>query len=403
MFKYLNKGISTPIAISIIVLIAVIVGGGILAYQYWWLPKEEANNVACTMEAKLCPDGSYVGRTGPNCEFAECPVTKADETADWKTYKNEEYGFEIKYPLLWESPIKGWEGGWTAGKSLDNDNYCIVDISVFSTSAQSNIVEIADLLRKGYIQTSTKIGGIAGIRLTHSPSEAGLTEAVYFSYKGNDFRIGRNRGLKTKIEEECIRDFDQMLSTFRFLETSSGETKAILVYLTDNKYNGNLGGRQGADAKCNPPSGLECKPGTVHALITVNSDDSIKNVAKNYNFDINTLIYWYNRETSQKLILANSWNKMIEGNIENGQKEGTGKGEWSGDFPWTGGLGDGNALDCNQWTSNGGDLETAAGPYGTIGGVDKEFLFASDGWAGISFSMVCKNTRYLRCICEGSI
>jgi hypothetical protein len=28
--------------------------------------------VACTMEAKLCPDGSYVGRTGPNCEFV-CP------------------------------------------------------------------------------------------------------------------------------------------------------------------------------------------------------------------------------------------------------------------------------------------------------------------------------------------
>lgn len=29
---------------------------------------------ACTMEAKLCPDGSYVGRTGPNCEFTECPA-----------------------------------------------------------------------------------------------------------------------------------------------------------------------------------------------------------------------------------------------------------------------------------------------------------------------------------------
>lgn len=29
--------------------------------------------VACTMEAKLCPDGSVVGRTGPNCEFAPCP------------------------------------------------------------------------------------------------------------------------------------------------------------------------------------------------------------------------------------------------------------------------------------------------------------------------------------------
>jgi len=29
--------------------------------------------IACTMEAKLCPDGSAVGRTGPNCEFAQCP------------------------------------------------------------------------------------------------------------------------------------------------------------------------------------------------------------------------------------------------------------------------------------------------------------------------------------------
>lgn len=28
---------------------------------------------ACTMEAKLCPDGSYVSRTGPNCEFTKCP------------------------------------------------------------------------------------------------------------------------------------------------------------------------------------------------------------------------------------------------------------------------------------------------------------------------------------------
>ncbi len=30
--------------------------------------------VACTMEAKTCPDGSYVGRTGPNCEFSPCPT-----------------------------------------------------------------------------------------------------------------------------------------------------------------------------------------------------------------------------------------------------------------------------------------------------------------------------------------
>lgn len=35
--------------------------------------------VMCTMEAKLCPDGSYVGRSGPNCEFAPCPANEPSE------------------------------------------------------------------------------------------------------------------------------------------------------------------------------------------------------------------------------------------------------------------------------------------------------------------------------------
>lgn len=31
---------------------------------------------ACSLEAKQCPDGSYVARTGPDCEFAPCPNTR---------------------------------------------------------------------------------------------------------------------------------------------------------------------------------------------------------------------------------------------------------------------------------------------------------------------------------------
>ncbi|MFZ3073897.1 MAG: hypothetical protein WA093_02075 [Minisyncoccales bacterium] len=40
-----------------------------------------ATSTACTMEAKICPDGSAVGRTGPNCEFASCPETNTQQTA----------------------------------------------------------------------------------------------------------------------------------------------------------------------------------------------------------------------------------------------------------------------------------------------------------------------------------
>ena len=37
------------------------------------LEVELKERVVCTMDAKICPDGSGVGRVGPNCEFALCP------------------------------------------------------------------------------------------------------------------------------------------------------------------------------------------------------------------------------------------------------------------------------------------------------------------------------------------
>jgi hypothetical protein len=33
----------------------------------------EESRVACTMDARQCPDGSFVGRIPPSCEFAPCP------------------------------------------------------------------------------------------------------------------------------------------------------------------------------------------------------------------------------------------------------------------------------------------------------------------------------------------
>lgn len=33
----------------------------------------DLGNTACTMDAKICPDGTAVGRSGPNCEFEKCP------------------------------------------------------------------------------------------------------------------------------------------------------------------------------------------------------------------------------------------------------------------------------------------------------------------------------------------
>ncbi len=58
--------------VVILIVIIFILGG--LLYVYNSEPTTYQNEVACTMDAMLCPDGSYVGRQGPNCEFAPCPI-----------------------------------------------------------------------------------------------------------------------------------------------------------------------------------------------------------------------------------------------------------------------------------------------------------------------------------------
>ena len=40
----------------------------------------------CTAEGKVCPDGSVVGRTGPNCEFEQCP-TESGKVIEIQDYK----------------------------------------------------------------------------------------------------------------------------------------------------------------------------------------------------------------------------------------------------------------------------------------------------------------------------
>ncbi len=42
---------------------------------------DQNENVYCTLDAMQCPDGSYVGRVPPSCEFEECPATTPSTTS----------------------------------------------------------------------------------------------------------------------------------------------------------------------------------------------------------------------------------------------------------------------------------------------------------------------------------
>jgi len=61
--------ISKPAAYLLIPYILWVSFASFLNFSIWQLNSQTIKPVACTMEAKLCPDGSFVGRTGPNANL----------------------------------------------------------------------------------------------------------------------------------------------------------------------------------------------------------------------------------------------------------------------------------------------------------------------------------------------
>lgn len=102
-------------AIMIICLLLTSCGGG----------SGETPPVVCTMDAKTCPDGSYVVRTPPSCEFAPCPNEIVFETscasdADCRLI-NRSYGYGCC-----------WAGACTP-LDYSKDDWIAVNASWFST------------------------------------------------------------------------------------------------------------------------------------------------------------------------------------------------------------------------------------------------------------------------------
>lgn len=62
------------IVVAFIVLIGLVAAYVLLSMVKPFAPE----GVACTLDAKMCPDGTYVGRVAPDCEFAACPESSQE-------------------------------------------------------------------------------------------------------------------------------------------------------------------------------------------------------------------------------------------------------------------------------------------------------------------------------------
>lgn len=94
---FINKKIFIDLVIMLIVLVGFWVG--------WKLRSGEGPGgekpVACTMEAKLCSDGSSIGRVPPKCDFAACPKEDLIVVESPRAYE------EISSPFLIKGKARG--------------------------------------------------------------------------------------------------------------------------------------------------------------------------------------------------------------------------------------------------------------------------------------------------------
>ncbi len=218
----------TKIIIVILVVGVLVLGGGI----YYFLVKNPQKPVACTQEVKICPDGSAVGRTGPSCEFSPCP----DQTVDWKTYVNDDYGFEFKYPQTWELNSDVNPGATHLyvdfakfASLVDNKETCVNSVCSRKGPKEDQLIinqaSVGDEIKtsSGLPGKVVSIGGVKGFRyLGYNPQAKAYSTGVVV-YNSQVDRIELSMSIaapdETQAENDKLnKDFDQIISTFKFTE-----------------------------------------------------------------------------------------------------------------------------------------------------------------------------------------
>ena len=144
-------------------------------------------------------------------------------TAGWQTYRNEELGFEIKYPKDWDLytsshliHFDSFAGG--THPTLQDSSIWIRGFVGYSSlddwRQQSETLENANGFSFELFEETIPIGIERGYKLVENNSEMPTEIVVYKDGK----IIGFSQLLPVSCHDADCTLFNQMLSTFRFVE-----------------------------------------------------------------------------------------------------------------------------------------------------------------------------------------
>jgi len=219
---FLTQGKTNWKYILIIVILAIIVDGGVLGWQ--WLEFKKEIKIS---ELKLPEKVKY-------------------ETAYRKTYRNEEHGFEIKYPKDWEVATNvnlrekfGITEENAIGINLNKVN-CDFNIQELTKESYENRENLASTCEK---QETVTINGVSVERFSCLISQMDYRYRYYFEKDGKYYFIEfldnkvsiANKALEEGKEipvfiDNCWGYFDQMLYTFRFIEEETAKEQACINF-----------------------------------------------------------------------------------------------------------------------------------------------------------------------------
>ena len=203
------------------------------SYQYDYKNIEKVNNEWRVKIPNInCICGATINeQTGETKCRAD--IFSPNETADWKTYKNEEYGFEIKYPetegISFFKIIVNAEREFLFGtivcmegeettvlEKIRLSPYIEVAASSFEELGRQPTEEECDTLASRYV-ISGRFCTNKNLTKYQAYCEEGSETSDYHRYDVFLACDGENfNGKEGRIR--CNQIFNQMLSTFRFIE-----------------------------------------------------------------------------------------------------------------------------------------------------------------------------------------